>query len=388
VLAALRRRGRAQDDTSTVLVLATSRSPDRVELPGVAREARELASRYANVRMHLNDALGAATQEELPRFDVLHLASHTSIDDQRPWNSGFLLQPVTESGAPLRLRASEILGLRLNARLCVLSGCESAAGKTLTGEGVQSLAGAFLCAGVPTVVATVWPVDDATTERLMQRFYRALESGKGAANALCEAQNALRKEPRTRAPFYWSGFVLVGEPETHVALERRRTVAALPSGWWKGGIAALMLCGFVVSFVLGLRRHSTWIQRTRWVSATSLVLLASWFLFERARTPDSEPTLRSGPAGQPAGIQLRAMIDGHVLSWSEVAKSDSYVVQFYTPELTALGRAREVAGTQLDLSAGDSPLPPASGPVLVRVVAMRAAYPIATSNLLAFRRSS
>src|SRR5262249_60065616 len=81
---------------------------------------------------------------------------------------------------------------------------------------------AFLTAGVPAVVATLWAVDDRTTARLMSHFYDALQRGEDAAAALSEAQRALRRSPDTRHPFYWAGFTLVGDGSVRVSLTQRR----------------------------------------------------------------------------------------------------------------------------------------------------------------------
>ena len=103
----------------------------------------------------------------------------------------------------------------------MLSGCESAGGRVLSGEGVLGLTAAFMSAGVPAIVATLWPVDDRATAAFMSRFYDGLSRGRTAAAALREAQNAVRDDRRTRAPFYWAGFVLLGEGDVRFPLRRR-----------------------------------------------------------------------------------------------------------------------------------------------------------------------
>ena len=82
------------------------------------------------------------------------------------------------------LVADRITALKLDARLAVLSSCATASGRILSGEGVQGLCTAFLSAGVPAVLATLWEVEDRTTARFMDRFYAGLSSGSHAAKAL------------------------------------------------------------------------------------------------------------------------------------------------------------------------------------------------------------
>jgi len=106
------------------------------------------------------------------------------------------------------LRADEVLNLRLNADLVVLSACRSGRGRLYAGEGVEGLARAFLYAGTRGVVSSLWSVDDAATAGLMAGMYGRLKGG-AAADALREAQLAMIREGRP--PFHWAPFVLVGE---------------------------------------------------------------------------------------------------------------------------------------------------------------------------------
>jgi CHAT domain-containing protein len=94
----------------------------------------------------------------------------------------------------------------------VLSVCDSAVGKSVGAEGASHLARAFFHAGARRVVASLWPVDDRAGVEFMRAFYRALlERDLPPQVALREAQAELRRNPRWRAPYYWSGFVLQGD---------------------------------------------------------------------------------------------------------------------------------------------------------------------------------
>jgi len=114
-----------------------------------------------------------------------------------------------------RLDVHEILGLRLRAHLVTLSACETALGsgyfsEAPPGDDLVGLTRAFLFAGSPSVLATLWQVDDRSTLELMQRFYARLRNGD-KATALAEAQRKLRNgNGRYRHPYYWAPFVLVG----------------------------------------------------------------------------------------------------------------------------------------------------------------------------------
>jgi CHAT domain-containing protein/tetratricopeptide (TPR) repeat protein len=224
ILADLRRRRVAAPGAAgpRLLAVAGSAGSGADALPGAAREVRWLERSFAGVVARVGTADSSiATLEPLEDFDVLHLAGHTTLDDQHPWRSGIRLE--TRRGAEREefLRADRIASLRLKARLTVLSSCESASGRIVSGEGVQSLSAAFVSAGVTTIVATLWPVSDRATERFMQEFYRQLASGRSAAAALRAAQLEARARRATRHPFYWAGFVVLGDGDVRVPLRSR-----------------------------------------------------------------------------------------------------------------------------------------------------------------------
>jgi len=222
-----------------ILALAGNADAEGQALDGAQAEVALLASRLRNVDLQLEDP------EELARYDILHLAAHARIDDQRPWTSEIQLRP---RGSGPGLRADWIATQPLRARLTVLSACATASGRVLSGEGVLGLSSAFLNAGVPCVIASLWPVADAATVPLMDRFYRRLASGSTVAAALAEAQAQARLDPATGHPFWWAGFVVVGDGEVRVDLERR------PSDWvWL--ILALPGTGIVL-WVLHRRKQA------------------------------------------------------------------------------------------------------------------------------------
>jgi CHAT domain-containing protein len=150
---------------------------------------------------------------ELAGYAVLHFATHGIFDDSHPELSGLVLSQVDAAGRPkdgfVRLR--DIYGLDLDARLVVLSGCRTALGREVRGEGLVGLTRGFMYAGVEQVLASLWRVDDRATADLMERFYRALWiDGLEPAAALARAQRQLALDPRWSDPTFWSAFVLQG----------------------------------------------------------------------------------------------------------------------------------------------------------------------------------
>jgi CHAT domain-containing protein len=154
-----------------------------------------------------------ATSPSLGDYRIVHFATHTVVNSAHPELSGIVLSLVDEKGAGQDgfLRAHEIYNLRLAADLVVLSGCQTALGQEIRGEGLIGLTRGFMYAGVPRVVASLWNVRDAATAELMQRFYRGLlQKRLTPAAALRAAQVSMWREARWSAPYQWAGFVLQG----------------------------------------------------------------------------------------------------------------------------------------------------------------------------------
>ena len=144
----------------------------------------------------------------------MHFATHGLLNNKHPELSGLVFSLVDPQGRPRNgfLPAYEVYNLRLNAELVVLSACQTALGEDIRGEGLVGLTRAFMYAGTPRVVASLWRVPDSATAALMQRFYRALlVENRRPAEALRLAQESVRAERRWSAPYYWAGFTLAGE---------------------------------------------------------------------------------------------------------------------------------------------------------------------------------
>jgi CHAT domain-containing protein len=155
-----------------------------------------------------------ALSADLAQYRVVHLATHGLLDANRPEISGVVLSLVDERGQPKDgfLRLHDIYNLKLNADLVVLSGCQTALGKDVRGEGLVGLTRGFMYAGAKAVVASLWQVDDESTAELMKRFYRGmLKENRRPADALRQAQLEMSRTKRWSAPFYWAGFVLQGD---------------------------------------------------------------------------------------------------------------------------------------------------------------------------------
>ncbi len=184
-------------------------------LPESLREAQSIGALYGRDRTSL--FVGAEASEEnlknnplVSSAQVLHLAAHGLVREDRPNHSGLFLSYDSDPAEDGILQVFEIFKLRLQADLVVLSACESGKGRQLRGEGVLGLTRAFLYAGAPSLVVSLWQVADGPTADFMLTFHRQLRTGGSKSDALRSAKlEAIQSGTRSH-PFYWAPFVLIG----------------------------------------------------------------------------------------------------------------------------------------------------------------------------------
>lgn len=184
------------------------------------QEAKLIASRVIGTdkleALDFDASRATAMSPEIGRYKYLHFATHAIINSEHPDLTGIILSLVDKKGVEQDgfLKAYEVYNMKLRADLVVLSGCRTALGQEVKGEGLVSLTRGFMYAGAARVLASLWNVSDEATANLMANFYHGLLSGErtSAAAAIRAAQIRMWKTKRWRAPYYWSGFVLQGEP--------------------------------------------------------------------------------------------------------------------------------------------------------------------------------
>ena len=149
-------------------------------------------------------------------YEILHLASHSIIEDEAPLYSRLLFDNEQDSIDDGFLHTYELYNMDLNADLVTLSSCNTGVGKLYKGEGIMSLARGFMYAGVPNLVMSLWSVSDKPTKDLMTYFYEELRSGESKSAALRKAKLRYlqQADDRTADPYYWGSFIYVGQVES------------------------------------------------------------------------------------------------------------------------------------------------------------------------------
>lgn len=181
-------------------------------LPYSEKEVKKINYLYPhNAKILIGkDAKESTIMENASYPDILHFACHSKFDSDHPMYSALILTP--ESNNDGRLEVNEIFNLELKpAYIVTMSACETNLGGILRGDEIVGLSRAFIYAGAPSIVASLWHVDDECTARFMTAFYQALKTND-KIEALDIARKTMILEEGKRHPFYWAAFLLIGDP--------------------------------------------------------------------------------------------------------------------------------------------------------------------------------
>ena len=205
--------------TMPTVTLSPGEPPQQLPaLPGAAKEAIAIAPLLNTQAIIGNQGTKAAIVQKMSNARIIHLATHGILDDLRGIGSAIALAP--DPGKPPQdelgranglLTAEEVLDMKLNAELVVLSACDTGRGK-ITGDGVIGLSRSFISAGVPSIIVSLWSVPDAPTAELMTEFYKNWQVKKlDKAQSLRQAMLSIMKDHPN--PRDWAAFTLIGEAE-------------------------------------------------------------------------------------------------------------------------------------------------------------------------------
>jgi CHAT domain-containing protein len=184
-------------------------------IPGALEEIEAISKIVSSDIFSGKDASETAFRKFAGKYDLLHLAMHTVVDNKDPMFSKLIFSDIPDTINDGLLNTFEIFGLRLRARMVVLSACSTGEGDYSNGEGVMSLARGFVYAGSPSLIMTLWEVEDKSSISIMKSFYQNLFTGKSKAEALQDTkiefiQNA---KPENTHPFFWSSYVVLGNTQ-------------------------------------------------------------------------------------------------------------------------------------------------------------------------------
>jgi CHAT domain-containing protein/tetratricopeptide (TPR) repeat protein len=209
-------------------------------LPAAIQEVQLISNTYKGYFAFDNTANERNFKEKAPNYAVIHLAMHGLLDNRAPILSSLAF---TENGDSLEnnfLQAYEISKLKLNADLVVLSACETGFGKFEQGDGMASLARAFMYAGASSLVVSLWQVNDYATAQIMQNMYRHLSDGMDKAGALRQAKLDYMKTAKKEFthPAFWSPFIQIGNSQAIVLTKK------INYWFWGIGLSLIVLLGF------------------------------------------------------------------------------------------------------------------------------------------------
>jgi CHAT domain-containing protein len=177
-------------------------------LPGARQEAITIGKLLKTAPILGEQATKPVILKQMQSAKILHFATHGLLNTVQGDIPGAIALAPSGNDSGL-LSASEIFDLKLNnADLVVLSACDTGRGD-ITGDGVVGLSRSFVAAGAPSVLVSLWSVDDSSTSELMAEFYRQLQSQPNKAQALRQAMLKIRRQKPS--PFYWAAFTLIGE---------------------------------------------------------------------------------------------------------------------------------------------------------------------------------
>jgi len=205
---------------STVLVFANPTVPsDRFStlpsLEGAEREAEAITAIFPASKVFTgDDATAARLLTAATSFDMIHFGGHAIISPDEPARSALICASSSNRDGVVTSR--EIARMRFShTRLVVLAACSTLRGRNTAVEGVSSLATAFLVAGVPAVLGTLWDIDDQAAAPLVKEIYQAIAHGVSPTEAVRSAQiKAIQAiDPESRESRHWAAFVIMGVGE-------------------------------------------------------------------------------------------------------------------------------------------------------------------------------
>jgi CHAT domain-containing protein len=182
------------------------------DLPFARQEAKYVSDITGGKLFENSEAKESVYKNESGKYDIIHLAMHTLLNDNDPMHSTLIFSRGNDSLNDGYLKTFEIYGIPLRAKMVFLSSCNTGTGLLYSGEGILSLARGFIYSGSQSVVMSMWEIEDKSGTEIVEKFYDNLKQGYSKSVALKRARIAfLRNADQLRShPYFWSALVVYG----------------------------------------------------------------------------------------------------------------------------------------------------------------------------------
>jgi CHAT domain-containing protein/tetratricopeptide (TPR) repeat protein len=182
------------------------------DLPFARQEAKYVSDITGGTLFENSAAKESVYKNESGKYDIIHLAMHTLLNEKDPMRSTLIFSQGSDSLEDGYLKTYEIYGIPLKAKMVVLSSCNTGNGLLYSGEGILSLARGFIYSGSQSVVMAMWEIEDKSGTEIVEMFYKNLKKGYPKSVALKKARIAfLENADQLRShPYFWSSLVVYG----------------------------------------------------------------------------------------------------------------------------------------------------------------------------------
>ncbi len=185
------------------------------DLPYARQEAEYVSRITGGILFENNEAKESVYKNESGKYDIIHLAMHTLVNEKDPMHSTLIFDRGNDPPEDGYLKTFEIYGIPLKAKMVVLSSCNTGTGLLNSGEGILSLARGFIYSGSQSVVMSMWEIEDKSGTEIVEMFYKNLKRGYSKSVSLRKARiGFLKTADRLRShPYFWSALVVYGNNE-------------------------------------------------------------------------------------------------------------------------------------------------------------------------------
>lgn len=239
--------GNQQLHDSTLLSIKRNINKNLLPLNAAKKEVKFISKLFQSDLLLDEEATKANFITHLEGNNILHLAMHSLIDDDQPLNSQLVFAARNDSSDILR--AYELYNYNIQSPMVVLSSCNTGRGRKKNGEGLISIARAFMFSGAKSQLMTLWPVNDVSGSELTKLFYRGLKDALTKDHALQNAKlNYIHSSDAIRShPYYWANYVLSGDTS---ALKQK-----MPLGWFISLTTFLVFLIFLWIYFRSKKQH-------------------------------------------------------------------------------------------------------------------------------------